>query len=173
MPAKTALATDKVRTETHQSLAGINQCGGIARLSSEVSISAQCIFIYTLGGLSPPTNSLQKVRRMGSAFRTVVSAAGVMSACYVLMSVNWIQVLLLFLAACLCGCIYMCQSRSEGIIDAPRFRKQIASESDQAKPKEAPVMPPLPQQPNSIPQERVSVYRFPIHKISGNSFAEI
>ncbi len=66
---------------------------------------------------------------MGSAFRTVVSAAGVMSACYVLMSVNWIQVLLLFLAACLVGCIYMCQSKSDGIARVPKFRKQSALDS--------------------------------------------
>jgi hypothetical protein len=109
---------------------------------------------------------------MGSAFRTVVSAAGVMSACYVLMSVNWIQVLLLFLAACLVGCIYMCQSKSDGIARVPRFRKQSDLDSD-AKQNSAPLTPPVSPQLNPVTQERVSVYRFPIHKISGNSFVEI
>jgi hypothetical protein len=94
-----------------------------------------------------------------------------MSACYVLMAANWIQVLLLFLAACLGWCVYACQSQADDQVRTarPRQQKQLAK----VKRQESDPVPAQLAQPNATPAERVSVYRFPIHKISGNSFAEI
>jgi hypothetical protein len=111
---------------------------------------------------------------MESAFRTVLSAAGVMAACYVLAAASWIQVLLLFSAACLGWCVYTCkpterkgqaagvfhhadsldQSDSLYIDDFPMTKSQVAPAARTST---------EPERPTTV------VYRFPIHKLSATS----
>lgn len=98
---------------------------------------------------------------MESAFRTVLSAAGVLAACYVLTAASWIQVLLLFLAASLGWCIYVYRKGNERTVQprrAVRASREIEIEHDK------PLAPPPPMQAPAQP--RHIVHRFPIHKLA-------
>jgi len=96
---------------------------------------------------------------MESAFRTVVSGLGVVAACYLLTAATWIQVLLLFLAACLGWCLFttlMAIRPNRTPSPSARAKKdRMADKPAAAKPVIAEPKPP-----------RASVYRFPIDQLT-------
>jgi hypothetical protein len=107
---------------------------------------------------------------MESAFKTFVSAAGLMAACYILTVAHWTQVLMLFFAASLGWSAYLSSYRSQRKPAAPgqlRQRQQPAEAQAASPDVAAPtrVAPaPVPPAAPSVP-----VYRFPIHKLTGVS----
>ncbi len=106
---------------------------------------------------------------MESAFRTILSAAGVMATCYVLAAATWIQVLLLFLAASLGWCVYSCRSKKQqGATPAQRLDSRgFVEEMETITPRAQHPAEPVQA---SIPKAHVKpAYRFPIHKLAGPS----
>ncbi len=101
---------------------------------------------------------------MESAFRTALSALGVVAACYILTAATWTQVLLLFLAACLGWCVFSTfagrlPKRSASAITR-KLRERFTTEPvvEQASVPEPPRQQPTRPAP--------AVYRFPIHQLS-------
>lgn len=98
---------------------------------------------------------------MSSAFKTFTSAAGVGSACYLLATSTWDQVLLLFLAASLGWCLFVSYAGRRQSV-APRV---VASKVEKAK---ATPMPPPGSEPVAPAAEPPrKVYKFPIHELAG------
>ena len=111
---------------------------------------------------------------MESAFRTVLSAAGVVAACYILIAANWIQVLLLFLAASLGWCVFACKAKTGQSFAARRQRQPFFFEHTLEQQNAQAPEPALESKPGQQParaeqrqpQAPVAVHRFPIHKLS-------
>lgn len=97
---------------------------------------------------------------MSSAFRTFTSAAGVGSACYLLATSTWDQVLLLFLAASLGWCFFV-SIMAKRQANAPRIAPQIITK---ATPMVAAKNEPVVNSPVEPPRK---VYKFPIHQLAG------
>jgi hypothetical protein len=100
-----------------------------------------------------------------------VSAAGVVAACYLISVATWIQVLLLFLAASIGWCAFVClmERREEARLNqAPRMIRVRRGEATEkvATPSSSvsEAVPPAPIQTASP-----KVYKFPIHKLSGRA----
>lgn len=97
---------------------------------------------------------------MSSAFRTFTSAAGVGSACYLLATSTWDQVLLLFLAASLGWCFFV-SIMAKRQANAPRIApKKIAKAVPMVAAKTEPIV-------NSPAEPPRKVYKFPIHQLAG------
>jgi hypothetical protein len=103
---------------------------------------------------------------MESAFRTLLSAAGVIAACYVLQTASWIQVLLLFSAGCLGWCVYACKPADRKISPPLAFRQ----ESTPALIEQVREPQGKPETAQPAVQSAPATYRFPIHKLSAGSF---
>ncbi|CAN5421398.1 hypothetical protein BH10CYA1_BH10CYA1_02620 [soil metagenome] len=97
---------------------------------------------------------------MSSAFRTFTSAAGVGSACYLLATSTWDQVLMLFLAASLGWCLFV-SIAAKRQANAPRVAPKKATKAvPMAAAKSEPVV-------NSPAEPQRKVYKFPIHQLAG------
>ncbi|MBS1953414.1 MAG: hypothetical protein JST89_04460 [Cyanobacteria bacterium SZAS-4] len=98
---------------------------------------------------------------MSSAFRTFTSAAGVGSACYLLATSTWDQVLLLFLAASLGWCFFV-SIMAKRQANAPRIApKKVAKATPMVAARSETVVPA----PAAEPPRKV--YKFPIHQLAG------
>ena len=99
---------------------------------------------------------------MSSAFRTFTSAAGVGSACYLLATSTWDQVLLLFLAASLGWCFFV-SIMAKRQANAPRI---VPKKITKAVPMAA---APAKSEPvvNGPAEPPRKVYKFPIHQLAG------
>ncbi len=97
---------------------------------------------------------------MSSAFRTFMSAAGVGSACYLLATSTWDQVLMLFLAASLGWCLFV-SIAAKRQANAPRIAPKKVTK---AVPMVAAMTDPVLSAPVEPPRK---VYKFPIHELAG------
>ncbi len=98
---------------------------------------------------------------MSSAFKTFTSAAGVGSACYLLATSTWDQVLLLFLAASLGWCLFVSYAGRRQVA-APRMVPGKV-----AKAKATPMPAPGTEAVAPQPEPPRKVYKFPIHELAG------
>lgn len=97
---------------------------------------------------------------MSSAFRTFTSAAGVGSACYLLATSTWDQVLLLFLAASLGWCFFV-SIMAKRQANAPRVApKKITKATPMVAAKNEPEVTTPAEPPRKV-------YKFPIHQLAG------
>jgi hypothetical protein len=99
---------------------------------------------------------------MESAFRTVLSALGVVAACYILTAATWTQVLLLFLAACLGWCVFSTFAGRLPKRPASAMTRKLRDRFLAEPAVESPRLPEPPKPQAPLP----AVYRFPIHQLS-------
>lgn len=104
---------------------------------------------------------------MSSAFKSFTSAAGLGSACYLLATATWDQVLLLFLFASLGWCLFVWRHEMRKNTYGPRYVSTKRSEIiDTIIPPRKAIAQPIPAPAPVRSEKPRTIYKFPIHELS-------